>query len=101
MRLQQAVLAGCVPVIIQEHVFQPYEDLLQYEEFSLRLSSADLPFLREILRGISDAQYKRLLAGVFQHRNAFHWNEERGSQAFDYTIASLRRRYLHMRGSLY
>ncbi|KAL4856557.1 putative glycosyltransferase [Chlorella vulgaris] len=100
MRLQQSILGGCVPVIIQEHVFQPYEDLLPYETFSLRLSNADLPKLREILRGVSNAHYKQLLAGVFRFRHAFHWDEDRGSQAFDYTIASLRRRRLNLQGSL-
>jgi hypothetical protein len=101
MRLHQAVLAGCVPVIIQEHVFMPYEDLLPYDDFSLRLNNADLPFLREILRAISDTQYKRLLAGVFQYRDAFHWDDSWGSQAFDYTIASLRRRSQNSQGLLY
>jgi hypothetical protein len=31
------VLAGCVPVIIQLHVFQPFEELLDYSQFSIRL----------------------------------------------------------------
>lgn len=101
IRLPQAMLAGCVPVVVQEHVFQPYEDVLPFETFSLRLSNADLPKLREILRGVSAAQYKRLLAGVFQYREVFHWDDLWGSRAFDYTIASLRRRYLHLQGLLY
>lgn len=101
MRLPQAVLAGCVPVVIQEHVFMPYEDVLPYDEFSLRLNNADLPKLREILRGVSDAHYKHLLAGVFKYRDAFHWDDNWGSRAFDYTIAALRRRSQNLQGSLY
>lgn len=91
---------GCVPVIVQEHVFQPYEDLLPYEDFSLRLSNADLPHLREILRGVSDEQYRKLLEGVQRHYKAFSWYPGMGGRAFEYTIASLRRRHLNLK-SLY
>lgn len=137
VRLHQAILAGCIPVIVAEHVFQPYEvsrrgeerghgwrcvavclqlplqrvpaalppappshaavmhssssspqlpppprglllpslnsplllavppnipcpqEVLPYEAFSIRLTNADLPQLREILRGVTDAQYRR------------------------------------------
>jgi hypothetical protein len=34
---------GCVPVIIQDHVFQPYEDVLPYERFTVRLRKSQLP----------------------------------------------------------
>lgn len=34
------------------------QDLIPYETFSIRLSNEDLPRLREILRGVSDAQYR-------------------------------------------
>jgi hypothetical protein len=37
MRLSQVILSGCVPVIIQPHVFQPFEDVLDYDAFSVRL----------------------------------------------------------------
>jgi hypothetical protein len=37
IRLTQTLLLGCVPVIIQPHVFQPFEDVLDYDAFSVRL----------------------------------------------------------------
>ncbi len=37
IRLSQIILSGCVPVIIQPHVFQPFEDLLDYSQFAIRL----------------------------------------------------------------
>lgn len=37
---------------------QPYEELVPYELFSLRLSNDDLPRLREILRSVTDEQYR-------------------------------------------
>lgn len=43
----------CTP---QEHVFHPFEEVLPYETFSIRLNNADLPRLREILRSVTDDQ---------------------------------------------
>ncbi|KAL4427657.1 hypothetical protein ABPG75_001746 [Micractinium tetrahymenae] len=100
IRLVQAMLAGCVPVIIQEHVMQYYEDVLPYETFSIRLNNADLPHLRQLLRSITEQQYRRLLEGVLEHRLAFSWNKAKGGRAFDYTILSLRRKWLNLQ-SLY
>ncbi|EFN59690.1 hypothetical protein CHLNCDRAFT_133230 [Chlorella variabilis] len=95
MRLHQSILGGCVPVVIQEHVFQPYEEVLPYETFSLRLSNEDLPQLRETLRSVTDEQYRELLEGVVRYKEAFSWERHLGGRAFDYTIASLRRRWLN------
>ena len=36
-RLSLAMLTQCVPVIIQPNVTQPFEELLPYDDFSLRL----------------------------------------------------------------
>lgn len=40
----------------QSHTFQYFEDLLPYESFSVRLSLADIPRIREILKSITDEQ---------------------------------------------
>ena len=37
---------GCVPVVIQDHVYQPYESVLPYQEFSIRLAKSDIPKVR-------------------------------------------------------
>ncbi|PSC67271.1 exostosin-like glycosyltransferase [Micractinium conductrix] len=96
-----SMLSGCVPVIIQEHVFQPYEDVLPYEQFSIRLNNADLPQIREILEGVTDEQYRWLLQGVVQFAPAFTWEPSVGGRAFNYTIASLRRKYLNFKAEYY
>jgi hypothetical protein len=43
IRLSQIILAGCVPVIIQPHIYQPLEDVLNYNDFSLRLPRCVAP----------------------------------------------------------
>ncbi|KAL4427660.1 hypothetical protein ABPG75_001749 [Micractinium tetrahymenae] len=100
-RLAQAVVCNCIPVIVQEQVFQAYEDLLPYEAFSVRLTNQDLPMLREILRNISDAQYRGMMQQLVTYRSAFNWWTESGGRAFDWTIASLHRRYQNMKALYY
>ncbi len=85
---------------LQEHVYQPYEEVLPYETFSLRLSNAQLPQLPQLLRSVTQEEYRRLLEGVLRYRDAFVWDRDLGGRAFDYTIATLRRRYLNLK-SLY
>lgn len=65
-----------------------------------RLNNADLPNLPQILHSVTEQQYRRLLEGVLEHRLAFSWNKAKGGRAFDYTILSLRRKYLNLK-SLY
>jgi len=86
---------------VQEKVFQPFEDILPYEDFSLRLTNEELPRLREILRGITQEQYRAMLAALVQYRNAYHWHPQAGGRAFDYTIASLRRRRMRLKAMYY
>lgn len=100
-RLGQAMMAHCIPVIVQEHTFQPYEDLLPYPAFSIRLTNADLPLIREILRNVTDQQYRGMLLELIKYRDAFHWYGEEGGRAFDWTVASLRRRWQNLKALYY
>lgn len=86
---------------LQEHALQAQEDVLPYEAFSIRLTNDDLPHLRETLRGISDEQYRSLLEGVRRYMPAFSWDDAAGGRAFDFTIASLRRRHLNFKALYY
>lgn len=42
---------------------QYFEDVLPYEEFSVRLSFEDIPHLGQLLRSIGDADFKQLQEG--------------------------------------
>ena len=57
--------------------------------------------LREILRGITDAQYRQLVENMKQYMYAFEWELGVGGRAFDYTIASLRRRHMNLKSLYY
>ncbi|KAL4449410.1 hypothetical protein ABPG77_007054 [Micractinium sp. CCAP 211/92] len=100
-RLLQAMLTGCVPVIVQDHIMQYFEDILPYEDFSMRLNNADLPQLREILRSVTDEEYRKLVGNVVRYHKAFTWNTEMGGQAFEYTILLLRRKFMNYKALYY
>ena len=82
-------------------MYQPYEEVLPYETFSIRLSNGDLPQIREILRNVTDEQYRSLVENVVRHRDAFLWHPEFKGRAFDYTIAVLRRRYMALKAKYF
>ena len=51
-RMEDAVLHGCIPVILQDGVHTPWESVLDASAFSLRVPRAQMARLVEILRAI-------------------------------------------------
>lgn len=90
-RLSQSMMMGCVPVIIQPAVFQPFEGLLPYDAFSMRFGYHDIPVLHELLRNVSDAEHARLLRGVEKYAPAFNWHDVDG-RAYEFVRYELCRR---------
>jgi len=101
IRLQHAILHGCVPVIIQDHVHQPYEDVLPYEDFSIRVAKRELPHLIDILRAVSPEELHRLRRGMSKYYTSFIWQKEHGGQAYELTLQSLHRSMFRRWGELY
>lgn len=92
IRIVSITTAGCVPVTIQDHVAQPYQDFLNYDDFGLVLRNADVPRLPEILRAVPMDTVARKRAKVKMYASAFIWELEAGGTAYNLTIASLWRR---------
>ena len=98
IRIVHAVAAGCVPVVIQDGVHQPYDDVLPYDAFSLRLPQSDVAQLDAVLRGVSDLELRVLQAGVRRFHRAFLWAPARPDataypgEAYQWLIKSLHRR---------
>lgn len=82
VRLYHAIFYGCIPVIIQDNVTQPFEDdLLPYHLFSLRVKEDDIPQLPAILRGVKEHTIMKMqeqLACTWQH---FMWSSVYGAAA--------------------
>ncbi|GIL78577.1 hypothetical protein Vretimale_6191 [Volvox reticuliferus] len=91
VRLTLAMTHACIPVIIQDQVYQPYESdgLLPYRHFSLRLSLSDIPYIVPILRTIPMDQQKRMRLAMAKYYQAFLWDPSLGGRAYNYTIRAL------------
>jgi len=96
-RITLTLLTQCVPVIIQPNVTQPFEELLPYEDFSLRLTKEDIPALPKLLRAVPDATICRMQTSLAKHYRALLWQKPHGPQhpsAYDLTMIALCRREL-------
>ncbi|WIA23466.1 hypothetical protein OEZ85_000212 [Tetradesmus obliquus] len=96
IRLSQYMIQGCVPVIIQDDIYQAWEDLLPYADFSVRLPMSRIAALPELLASIPDADYLQLRAGVAKYWRAFVWDRAAGGMAYDFMMASLQNRMLRL-----
>ncbi|KXZ42907.1 hypothetical protein GPECTOR_112g277 [Gonium pectorale] len=97
LRLVQAMEFGCIPVIIQDWVYQAFEEYLPYEEFSVRMPLAGVGHLIEVLRSFDEQALAALRLGMARHYRAFIWNREWGGTAYEWTLAGLQRRLDNMR----
>ncbi|KAG2485163.1 hypothetical protein HYH03_016053 [Edaphochlamys debaryana] len=96
IRLSTAMVSGCVPVIVQDHIYQALWDVLPYEDFSIRISRSELHDIVDILDDVTSEELDRLRAGVEKWHRAFFWFAEWGGLAYNYTVTALKRRALRL-----
>lgn len=60
-RLYEAFQLNCVPVIITDKSYLPWQDELNWSEFSILIDENNLSHIDEILKNIDDEQYNKLL----------------------------------------
>ncbi|XP_048225885.1 uncharacterized protein LOC8278954 isoform X2 [Ricinus communis] len=63
-RMEDSILQGCIPVIIQDGIFLPYENVLNYESFAVRIREDEISNLLKILRGFNETEKEFKLANV-------------------------------------
>lgn len=63
-RMEDSILQGCIPVVIQDGIFLPYENVLNYESFAVRIGEDEIPNLINILRGFNETEIQFRLANV-------------------------------------
>ncbi|XP_014514271.1 uncharacterized protein LOC106772395 [Vigna radiata var. radiata] len=87
-RMEDSILQGCIPVVIQDGIFLPYENMLNYDSFAVRLSEEEIPNLIKILRGFNETEIKFKLENVkkiwqrFVYRDSVLLEAERQKSAF-------------------
>ncbi|PNH05450.1 hypothetical protein TSOC_008269 [Tetrabaena socialis] len=82
VRLSQAVISGCVPVLVHDHTY-PLHRLL------------------DMLDDITPAQVAALQDGLAAVHRAFFWQPEAGGRAYEHTLLSLHRRLTNMWTALF
>ncbi|KAL3687747.1 hypothetical protein R1sor_014056 [Riccia sorocarpa] len=70
-RMEDSILHGCIPVIIQDGIQLPFENVLNYDEFAIRVPEDKLPHLITILRNVSESRIDSMLAAVKDVRPRF------------------------------
>ncbi|KAF3329015.1 putative glycosyltransferase [Carex littledalei] len=73
-RIVEAIYNGCVPVIIADHFVLPFDEVLNWGEFSVVVLERDIPKLKEILVGISQKRYMDLWMNVNRVQRHFLWH---------------------------
>jgi len=65
----ESLFFGCIPVIFGDDLVLPFQDVVDWSEFSIKLKEAEAPFLREILLSIpkDTISQKRRRALEVQH----------------------------------
>ncbi|XP_074279187.1 uncharacterized protein LOC141604650 [Silene latifolia] len=87
-RMEDSILQGCIPVIVQDGIFLPYENVLNYDSFAVRVGEDEIPNLIKILRGINETEIEFKLANVqsvmqrFLYRDSILLEAERQMSAF-------------------
>ncbi|GIL86532.1 hypothetical protein Vretifemale_14819 [Volvox reticuliferus] len=103
VRLTLAMAHACIPVIIQDQVYQPYESdgILPYNQFALRLSKSDIPDIIPILRAVPVTKQKHMRLAMAKYYHAFLWEASLGGRAYNYTIKALNQRLHGLWGHLW
>lgn len=73
-RMEDSILHGCIPVVIQDGIHLPYENVLHYDSFVVRLAEKDIPQLVEILTAINATEIDFKLATIQKiwQRSTYH-----------------------------
>ena len=86
IRLMKAIALNCVPLISQPYVLQPFEDLLRYEDFSVRVGHNEVADLSDHLQQLQPLT-ARMRRRLYDAHRAFSW--EQNGLAYNYTVLAL------------
>lgn len=82
-RLEEALYAGCIPVIIADYYEPPFSHILNYQEFTIRISSDVWNSTKDVLQRVSMAERERLLRNGRAAQKVFRYDTSEGYQGRD------------------
>ena len=68
-----AILHGCIPVVVMDNVTEGFDSLLDWKQFSVRIAEADIERTPEILLSISDPLLLQMQASLAKVWHRFAW----------------------------
>lgn len=102
-RLVEAVVFGCIPVIIADEIVLPFSDAIPWEQISVFVPEADVQRLDSILTSVPPEEVlkkQRLLASpAMKQAVLFHQPAARPGDAFDQVLNGLARKLPHGKGA--
>lgn len=99
-RLVEAVVFGCIPVIIADDIVLPFADAIPWEEIGVFVAEEDVPNLDTILTSISPEvilRKQRLLANPSMKRAMLFPQPAQSGDAFHQILNGLARKLPHHR----
>lgn len=73
-RITDSIHYGCVPAILSNYYDLPFNDILDWQKFSVILNEIDVYQLKHILKNISDAEFAVLHNNLVKVQKHFQWN---------------------------
>jgi hypothetical protein len=68
-----SIMMGCIPVIISDGLVAPYEDLLDYRKFAIKIAEKDIPLIRDILLSVPKEEIRAKQAELAHMWKAVSW----------------------------
>ena len=62
--IETPILLGCIPVVIQDAILSPWENVLNFSAYAVRIERAQMHRLPEILRSISPQRVRAMQAAL-------------------------------------
>ncbi|KXZ45291.1 hypothetical protein GPECTOR_56g387 [Gonium pectorale] len=99
----QALFMGCLPVTIADHVAEPFEPSVSWDDWGLRVAERDIPRLHELLDAVTPEQRQAKRARMYCAAQHMLYSSITGSvmgedgryDAFESTLEVLRVKALH------
>jgi len=70
-RFGEAIIVGCIPVVISDYTVLPFADLIDFTKFVIFVKEYELPILQDILREIPLATLEGMQRALKMMRTAF------------------------------
>lgn len=86
-RFFDAVLAGCIPVVLSDPISFAFEHLVNFHRFTLKLPEREGARLAEVVRAVTPEQVERMGAELLRWRRAFDYGER--GRAFELLLVEL------------